>query len=150
MADKTCMRGGGVDLRCVIGMELREFIAFSSYFSAFSVLRLAAETPLLRRRLSRRSEELGHPQQRVTAYRECGHEADLLPTHDLHFAHRSSILAPTEALLDALSDPLAGEVARMTGGARVNRRAALLAHVHRHMRGHAPLAAGSHKVGRVI
>src|SRR5580704_5550358 len=95
-----------------------------------------AETPLLRRRRRRGGQELGESQQRVAAHREGRQEADFLLADHLHLAHRPPILAPAKALLDALSNSLAGEVTGMACGASIDRRATLLADVHRHMRGH--------------
>src|SRR6185312_10340557 len=110
----------------------------------------AAQTPLLRRRQLAPNQELRQAQQRVTADGEGGQEGHLFLAHDLHPAHRSAVLAPAEALLDPLAQPLTGQVSGMPRGSSVDRRATLLADVHRHMRGHAALAALGNEVRRVV
>src|SRR6266403_6271842 len=64
------------------------------------------QTPLLRRRQLRADQELGQAQQRVTAHRQGGQEGHLVLADHFHLAHRPSVLAPPEALLDPFADPL--------------------------------------------
>ena len=59
-------------------------------------------------------------------------------------------LAPTEVVLDSLSDHLAGGVARVMCRKPINGAAPLVGRVARHVRGDAALPAGGHEVPGVV
>src|SRR5688572_33247161 len=69
--------------------------------------------PLRRHRLWCR-EQPRDPQQRIAADGQCRDAADLGVTGVRHLAQRAAILAPAEALLDALAEPLAPEIPGVT------------------------------------
>src|SRR6201987_1758382 len=100
----------------------------------------APETLRLRRHRQRRCEQLRHPQQRVDPDSERGEEVDLVPAVELHLAQRPPVLAPAKALLDALADPLTGQVTAMARGALIDGRVTLLGAVHRYLRGEGAFA----------
>src|SRR5580658_3000028 len=109
---------------------------------------LISSTALLRWR--RIGEELRDPQQAVAADREGGHEAGTAQSHHAHLAQGAGVFAPAKDLLDPLAQSLAGQVPRVTGGARIDRRTTLVSDVLRHMRGDTQLAAVGHEVAHVI
>ena len=88
-----------------------------------TLIDLFRPTPTLRRHEWWLGEQIGEPQQRVTADRECRDEPDLRLAVDLHLAQRSAVFAPAEALLDPLADPLAGQVSGVACGPGIDRRA---------------------------
>jgi len=109
-----------------------------------------AKTPRLRGHKRWWSRQSRDPQQRIAADSEIGEEAHLGQAGDLHLAHRSTVLAPAEDLLDSLAQPLARPVTGVTRRAPIERGAALAAVVRGHVRGDIALAQGGDEVGGVV
>src|SRR5579863_9686856 len=114
-----------------------------SLSSRGSIRQIASTRPLCRYRLG---QELRHPQQAVAADREHRHEAGTAITAHPHLAHGPSVLAPAEGFFDALADALAGSIAAVARGTRIDRGAAGAGDVLCHVRSDAQRATLGHEL----
>src|SRR5881227_36783 len=106
-----------------------------------------------------RRQQTGQAAQIDREHRQREHVANLATTTQLHLADRAAVLlAIAEQRLNHLADDLAGEVARMAGGASVDAAltprpfaglGVIFVGVLRHVRGDVALAAASHETAGV-
>src|SRR6516164_10924775 len=101
---------------------------------------LISSTLALRRR--RIGQQLRDPQQAVAAEGEGRHEHDARQSAYPHLAQCPAVLAPAEDLFDALAQALTGQITAMAAGACIDRAAARMLQVLRHVGRYAQLAAG--------
>src|SRR5215469_17923136 len=122
----------------------------SQVSSSCEPIRQIASTRLLCRDQSRLGQQLRHSQQGVAADGEHRHETGMAEAPYPQLAHRPCVLAPTESLLDALANTLAGPIAPVASRARIDRRAASAGAVLGDVRGDAECAARGYELPRVI
>jgi hypothetical protein len=80
-----------------------------------------------------RRQEIARADQVVPGERKQCRVFHFMPAAKLRSSQQLDVLAPAESLLDQLSRPEAQRVASVTGGAPVNRRAAVALDVLRHV-----------------
>src|ERR1043165_3806986 len=114
----------------------------------FEGLALISSTLALCRR--RIGQQLRDPQQTVAAEGEGRHERDARQSAYPHLAQCPAILAPAEDLFDALAQALTGQIAAMAARACIDRAAARMLHVLRHVGRYAQLLASSDEAAGVL
>src|SRR5882762_5223875 len=90
------------------------------------------------RSLSGNLDQISNADQVISRSREDEDPVDAFATAMAQLAQQADRLQPTEDLFDAFAFPLTDLIARMSGGATINCRAAIsvvLGHVRRHFQG---------------